>query len=228
MFIMSMNLAGFATCMGEVTIEGGDIADMVTFRQQSQESKRYGIFTTRVNYIKIQVRDTATGKILNVIADNTDFSIFLAIEHGLKTDKSGKFIDNNAYIKYRESTYVDHMTKNEGKLFEFDLLAFENLVSKIHFGREKVPKENLENYILIFDQPLSFEQLGVKTEKELLEKYFDFDVFTEYGKLKDVYYTRHKYSEYSLNPSFIATLLDLGYIVGQTDVAPILFIKKYK
>lgn len=190
------------------------------------ENSRYKIFVSGANYIKVRVKDSATGVILNIVIDNEDFAAFLAVTRGLKVDEMGRFVDNNAYLKFRAGDYFDYMTKNEGKVVEITLANLEKSVSKLHFGKEKVPKEYLRNYILIFDQPLTFEQLGVKTEKELIGKYFDFDTSTGVGKLKEVYYTNHKRNEYSLNPSFIATLLDLGLIVGQTDIIPILFIRK--
>ena len=194
----------------EIFNKGVKINEMNSNKKIRKETNRYKIFITGANYIKITVKDVGTRKVSNMIVDNTDFASFLTSEHYLMTDELGRPVD-----------YADYMEKNEGKIIEINLNNFEKWVSKKRFGKEKVNKEYLQNYILIFEQPLTFEQLGVKKENELIEKYFDFNRITSVGKLKKEYEEK---KEISKNPAFIAMLIDLGYIVGRGCYDPILFI----
>lgn len=179
--------------------------------------ERYSFFPSGASYIKIRIKDVTTMKNINMIVENIDFASYLASERGLKTDKLGRFLDNDSFIKFREKDYVDYMVKNHDKRLEINLDSFQRIIGKCHFGKEKAGKKYLENFI--FDAPMSFKQLGVKNERELIDKYFDSN--KSFGQIRNEYHKR-----YSLNPSFIAFLIDLGYLVYQTDLVPTLIIQK--
>ena len=202
----------------EIFNKGVKINDMNSNKKIRKETDRYKIFITGANYIKITVKDTVTGKILNMIVDNTDFASFIASERGLRTDKVRRFIDNEAYVKFRDKEYVEYMRENEGKISEINLNNFEKFIG---IGKEKAGKKAVEG--CIFDQPMTLDQLGVRNESELIEKYFTFNEESGEGKLKKEYEEK---KEISKNPAFIAMLIDLGYIVGRGCYDPILFIRK--
>jgi len=208
-------------CIGGDEVKDRSKLPHITGHSSSQTIGRYGLFINGANYIKIRAIDIQTKKRLNLIIDNTDFSLFMARNHGLKMDQFGRAINNEAYLKFRETEYIDYMIMHENKMIKISFKDLQKLVSQIHFGKEDLPDTSLKNYILIFENPMTFEQLGVKTENELIQTYFDYDLDGAFGKLKINYQ-----KGYSLNPSFIATLLDLGFIVGQTDLVPLLFISR--
>lgn len=203
-------------CYSEEINKGVKINNMISNKKIRKETNRYKIFITGANYIKITVKNTMTGKILNMIVDNTDFASFIASEYGLKTDKVRRFIDNEAYVKFRDKEYVEYMRENEGKVLEININNFEKFIG---FGKQKAGKKVIEGFI--FEQPITFEQLGVNKEDELVEKYFDFNKETGTGKIKAEYE-----KEISKRPAFIALLIDLNYIVGRGDYDPFLFIIK--
>jgi hypothetical protein len=210
-------------CIGELTEKGGSAANMGMYKQ-SYQVNRYSIFMTGANFIKIRVRDIATGKLLSMIVDNNDLASFLASERGLETDNFGRFVDSKAYINFREGEYVTQMTRNEGRVIEISLPNFEKFIAKSALGekaRKDVKEYIYEHHILIFEKPLTFEELNVRNEAELLDKYFELNASTKILVLKPTYL-----EEYNLNASFIALLIDLGYLVGHMDVAPVLFIRK--
>ena len=76
---------------------------------------------------------------------------------------------------------------------------------------------------------MTFGQLGIKSEEEFLEKYFDFNYAKGSGNLKSEYYEK-----YTREPAFIALLIDLGYDVVWGDYVPNLnistesFISRFK
>lgn len=111
------------------------------------------------------------------------------------------------------------MLQNHDNLLELDIERFEDYLAKTTFGSKSAAKKYLQE--AIFESPMTFQELQVKSEEELIEKYFFFDGSKNIGNPKlgfaDVY-----------NPRFTALLIDLGYVVSRGDIVPILWIHKFK
>ena len=181
-------------------------------------------FASCENYIKIKIKDIGTGKSLNMIIDNYILASFMAAKHGFKIDKLGRFIDVEAARHFIENDYVRYMINMKDETIEINLSDLEKFIGRAPVGEgayKDLKKYIYEHYILIFENPMSFDELGVNSEEELIKKFFDSDSKTRLLTLKQQYL-----ETYNLNPSFIALLIDIGYFVGHTDVVPILFIRK--
>lgn len=200
-------------CSAEMP-EKGNITMKNAGKVKGAEAK-YRNISTAPSYIKIKFKDPGSDEVFNMIVENTDMVFYLANKRGLEMIQK----DSEAFKKFAESDYVNYMVENEGKLLDFDIDDFISFVSKSRFGNRKSAETYLKS--LIFGAPLTLKQLNVNNEKELIEKYFVFNSDKSQGSLKEEYN-----SQYSLNPAFIALLVDLGYNVGRGDVFPILYISK--
>jgi hypothetical protein len=170
------------------------------------------------SHIEIQVKDSVTGRASHMVLPNKDFAFFLASERGLATDKLGRFADNAALRRFLETDYVDYMVRNDGKPLEINLGNFENFYGRSHYGSEQAGKKHVQGFI--FSQPMTFDQLGVRSEKELIARMFEFNRETGRGVLKG------PFGKYSSEAAFLAMLIELGYEVEFGDVVPILYISK--
>jgi len=180
----------------------------------------YSQFSSAPNYIKITVRDSSTQKTINLVVTNPDFAMFLASESGLETDTYGRFKDTEALEVFLDKTYVPYMEKHGRSILDINLENFGIFFAKSYFlGSSKEPVEYLDRFI--FNQPLTFQDLDVQDEDELIEKMFDFDKNTGGGRIKNKIF-----GNLEADPSFLALLIDLGYEVGHGDIVPFLWIHK--
>lgn len=204
-------------CWGE-PIDGGKVA-MQKNNRFKQKELIYKNISTAPSYVKIKFKSLKTEKILNMIVENGHLASYLANKNGLKMDKLGRFKDMKAYLKFIETDYVRYMIENEGKVLDIDIDNFKKFVGKTCFGEEKAAEKYLNTFIFI--ESLNLNDLNVNNEKELIDKYLDFDSERGSGTIKKEYYR-----QYSSNPAFIALLMDLGYNVGRGDIIPTLWIRK--
>jgi hypothetical protein len=164
---------------------------------------RYKNISTAPAAIKLQLKDIATGEKINVVIGNDDLSGFLIAEKIVKD--------------YED--YVNYMIKNEGAPLEINIDNLKKALGRRwSHGKVSLSEEYFKEYVS-FEEPMTFEELGVKDEQELLKKFFDFDYAKGTGVLKVEYYEK-----YTRNPAFIALLIDLGYYVTWGDIAPVLNI----
>jgi len=194
MLIMLLNNIGFA--MGREPNEekrGG---------MSMQPSERYKNISTAPSYILAKVRDSETEEIFNIVLRNDDLASYFAEKRGLSVE-----------------AYVAYMIKNEDNILDINMVEFEKFVGKRHFGNERNGKKFIRD--MIFDKPMTLNQLEVEDESKLIESYFDFDYAKGYGMLKSEYYEK-----YTSNPAFIALLIKLGYNAFQGDIVPNLNIYK--
>ena len=177
--------------------------DMIIPEKKVRNEDRYKNSSTAQSCIKVILLDHKTGDTVNAIFGNEEFARLIAKKYGLLIDKKGRLKDQKAYIQFLNKEYLEYMLKNGDKPIDIDM------------DIEKLKKSSK----YIFDRPVTFEQLNINSEQELLEKYFDFDYIKGKGTLKVEYYEK-----YTRNPSFIALLIDLGYYVTWGDIAPVLTI----
>ena len=192
---------------------------LANFQAPCERMKMYSIFRGGGNFIKINIKDINTLKEIKLIIDNSDFSHYLAISKGgLKTDKYGRFINIQEYVFYRKNQYVKYMISNHNKIIEINFRELEEYLGRRRFGSEKLGKEYVDKFII--NKEINIEDLNVSNENELIEKFFD------HYKEKGIGLLKQNYFEYSKNPSFIALLIDMGYIVGIIDSTTQLYIDK--
>ena len=169
---------------------------MIIPKKNVQNEDRYKNTSSSESCIKVIIKDSKTGESVNAIFGNEQFARILAQKRGL-IDKQGKIKRQEDYINFLNKDYLNYMIENEDEPINID----------IDIEKLRKSKPNL-----IFDKPLTFEQLNVKNEQELLEKHFDFNYTKGHGILKKEYYEK-----YTSNPAFIALLIDLGYDVVWGD-----------
>jgi len=165
------------------------------------DKDRYLNCSSSPSAIKIIFQDEESGKIINAVMRSDDLLNFLKKEKRIT-------IQN----------YIEFMLKHENTAILVNLRNLEYMLGKRWLGNNARGEEYIRKYT-IFKQPNTFEELNVKNEQELLNKYFDFDYTKGSGKLK-----RQYFKEYTRNPSFIALLIDLGYDVVWGDFNPDLYI----
>ena len=160
--------------------------------------------TSSPSALKIQLLDPKTHKTTSLIIPSNELPQALAIKKGLKFDKLGRFKDQTAYQNFLENDYFKFMEENYGKpmALDIDLVQYKNL---------------------LFERPLSLQDLSVGNEIELVNKFFKFDFDEGSGSLK-----REYSKEYGQNPAFTALLIDLGFEVYWGDLVPSLFITSKK
>jgi len=181
---------------GEIALQNPqEGADMNSVKKTVQDIDRYKNVSTAPSAIMIKLQDKNIDKTINVIVRNDEFYNFLITEKVVK-DYEG---------------YVSFMSNAKGKPIQIDLNNFKRLIGS---GKAQLGEKYLKEY-MIFAEPMSFEHLDVANEKELLNKYFDFDYSKGSGMLKGEYYEK-----YTRDPAFIALLLNLGYDVVWGDYVP--------
>lgn len=194
----------------KVKASEGD-SKMITdsIEKQVQDIDRYRNTSTAGSYIKIVLKDFMTEERLNIVIINTVFIDFLAKEEGIEVyDKKGRFIINSEeYNKFVNDKYIMYMSKNIGKEIVVSVNNFKKFIG------DKCLKE------CVYDSPMKLNELEVEDEKQVLDKYFDFNYKEGSGMLKHEFHRK-----FANNPSFIALLLNLGYDVVMGDYAPILSI----
>lgn len=172
-------------------------AEMTSINKCVDNIDRLKNISTAPSAIKVQFREA--DKNVNGIVRNDDLFNFLIEEKVVKS--------SDDYIRY--------MTVNGKQPLEIDLNAFKKSLGKRWCrGRSLKGKEYFAQYI-VFEAPMTFQQLRVEDESELLKKYFVFDYTKGLGTLKNEYYEK-----YTRNPAFIALLIDLGYDVVWGDYVP--------
>ena len=88
---------------------------------------------------------------------------------------------------FSKEDYINFMIENGNKPLAIDLDKFKNLITESQSKKKPYYAEEHFQKYNIFESPLTFGQLDVASENELLEKYFDFN-FNEYsGYLKEEY-----------------------------------------
>jgi hypothetical protein len=199
LFILSSTACSVDNKSGE---EKGETTAMQIPEEGYKRPERYSNISSAPSYIKVSLRDVNTNKLFKMIARNDDLASFFAEEKRVPLNM-----------------YADFMTQNEGKILDIDMPKFEKFIGRIRFGDESRGKTYLSD--LVFEKAMSFEQLGVESEKELIEKYFDYDYTTGLGVLKAEYYQK-----YTTDPAFIVLLIELNYDAFQGDIVPNLNIYK--
>lgn len=174
----------------------------------SQRIEMYRNVSTAPSYVKIKISDAKHNKILNMVVENTALAGFIASERGISKSDLEKFYKND---------YVKLMLKSDSKLLDLDIEKFEDYLAKIKFGSKIAARKYLQE--ASFDAPMTFRELEVMGEDELIRKYFFFEQNTKIGSPKPGFSGSH-------DPRFIALLIDLGYVVSKGDIAPILRIYK--
>ncbi|MBM2834875.1 MAG: hypothetical protein HW406_2036 [Candidatus Brocadiaceae bacterium] len=172
---------------------------MKTIKKSVKNIDRYKNVSTSPSAIKIQLKDTKMCQTKDVVVRNDDLFDFL-IEEKL--------------IKNLED-YIEYLIRSESKPIEINLSNFENVLGKRWCrGKSSLGKKYFNEHVS-FEVPMTFRQLGIKSEEELLEKYFDFNYPKGSGSLKSEYYEK-----YTREPAFTALLIDLGYDVVWGDPFP--------
>ena len=178
-------------------------------------------------YIKIIAKDVLTEKKVNMVISNTTFFVFLVHERGLAIYEApaGRsmptYPDPEAYRRFHEIGYEEYLLAHEGQYVAIDFKSLEQFLHSSHHGVASDEKKYLET--MIFDRPITFEQLGVHDEKELIRRMFDFDAESGRGIIKN------EFIQYPYDPAFIATLINLGYEVSDwiaPEIGVVLRIKK--
>jgi len=174
--------------------------------------------------VKLQLKSSENGRVINCIVRSDDLSFFIV-------SKAKLFNNLDDYIKYMNSDdngsklYInlDDLKKYLGERWGGKQLLLQRiLLSKTLLDKKYLlAGENYFNQYVAYDSPITFEKLEVRSEKELLDKYFNYDYNKCIGTIKEKYY-----NAYNRNPSFIALIMDLGYSAGWYDIAPILHIGK--
>lgn len=197
--------AGVFFCFSSFCYSQGSIVDMkIPSKTVSNEDRFKNRNSARGSYIKVILIDQKTGKLINAIFPNSDFSNLYAKSTGFEYDeKNYRFKNWKAVEEFIDKNYVNFMRQHEEK--SIDVNPGEGFFEK--------PSP------LIFEKPMMFEELDVTNEREMLDKYFNFNYSTGSGYLKSEYY-----DQYLFNSAFIAMLIDLGYDAMGGDIAPILSI----
>lgn len=181
--------------------------EMSMLSKNVKNEDRYKNLSTAQSCITVTLKDADTGKSLKIIIGNEQFARLLAKQRGVSVGKMQVKSNQEAYLHFLNEQYVPYMLENEGKVIDLGM----NL--------QQIKKSTPS---LIYKIPLTFEQLNVSSEQELIEKFFDFNIAKESGTLKGIYYEK-----YTRDPSFIALLLSLGYDVVWGDYVPNLNIYTY-
>lgn len=172
-------------------------AEMPSVNKCVDNIDRFQNVSTAPSAIKVQFREA--GKDVNCIVRNDDLFNFLIEEKVVKS------LDD----------YIRYMAVNGKRPLEIDLNAFKNsLGERWCRGRSSKGKQYFGKYV-VFEAPMTFQQLKVEDESDLLKKYFIFDYKKGLGTLKNEYHEK-----YTRNPAFIALLIDLGYDVIWGDFVP--------
>jgi len=167
----------------------------------SIERNPYRNISTAPSCLRISLYDTDTNRIVNLIIGSTDLADFFTKKRG-----------------YSYEDYFNYIEQHRNKPLEISLEQFALSISE-RFGSKKRGVEYLHS--LIFDKPLTLEELRVQSPSELLVHYFDWSQGTDHGIIKSEYAEK-----YSSDPAFIALLIELGYHVGWGDIAPFLWISQ--
>lgn len=173
----------------------------------SQKMEMYRNVSTAPSYIKLQIKDVRTDTISVMVLENLVFARFLAHERGIKKEKIADFFGRE---------YVEFMLKNAEKPIDVDMGKFADFLAINRVGSKSAAAKYLKS--ISYGEPMSLQKLGVRTEDELIEKYFQFDRKTCIGTLKPGFTEANE-------PRFIGLLIDMGYVVGRGDIAPILRIR---
>ncbi len=201
-----------------MTVIVGYCLDGLAQKDLKMKSK-YTKFSSASNYIKLLLKDEKEHEVFNIIVDNADFAGYMAEKDGLKVLGRMEANDQQQFKEFIEEKYVSYMLKNEGKMVSIDFKDFIKFIAKKKFGDERQVSEFLKSFI--YEKPSRLEDLNVRTEEELIKKYFDFNKETLSGNIKNEHI-----KNYNDNPAFIALLLEFGYEVYRGDVVPTLFIRK--
>jgi len=167
----------------------------------SQRIEMYGNLSTAPSYIKIKIRDATSKKTLNLVVENPELAGFMESEH----------------IVTGACDYIEWMLRHENTSLDLNLTKFEDYLARKKFGSRSAAMTYLRQSI--YEAPMTFQQLNVRDEDELIGKYFYFDKNQSIGSPKLDLIDPH-------DPRFIALLIDLGYVVSRGDVAPIMRIRK--
>lgn len=172
---------------------------MKAIKKSVRNIDRYKNISTVPSAIKIQLKDTEIGQTISAVVRNDDLFVFLIEEKMVKNPED--------YIKF--------LISSESKPLEINLSNFEKILGKRWCrGKSSLGEKYFKEHVS-FEVPMTFEQLDIKSEEELLEKYFDFNDTKGSGSLKSEYYEK-----YTREPAFIALLIDLGYDVVWGDPFP--------
>lgn len=186
---------------------------MKTIKKSVRNIDRYKNISTVPSAIKIQLKDAKIGQTIDVVVRNDDLFVFLIEE---------KMVNN-------PEDYIRFLISSESKPLEINLSNFEIILGKRWCrGKSSLGEKYFKEHVS-FEVPMTFGQLGIQSEEELLEKYFDFNYTKGSGSLKSEYYEK-----YTREPAFTALLIDLGYDVVWGDPFPNLniyttpFISRFK
>ncbi|MFH1231476.1 MAG: hypothetical protein V1709_08290 [Planctomycetota bacterium] len=199
-FAFGLVIAGIvriAFCENVLDTEQQKGVTVSSINKSVQNQDRYKNNSTAPSAIKIQLRDKKTGQVLNAVVRNDDFSQFYRGE-----------------LKLTQEEYVNSMIKNDDSPLEINLDKFKKALGKRWLGKVVSGEAYLNKYV-IYESPMTFQQLEVNNETELINKYFDFDQKKGRGILKG------QYNEaFARNPAFIALLINLGYDAYWGDYIP--------
>ena len=134
------------------------------------ENRSYRNFSTAPSYIKIKLKDS--GQEVTLILENGDFLSFYAEKQGFTINQSGKFNNSSNFKQFVENDYIPMMIKNQNKVFDIELKDIANFFAKTHGGSSEEAMNYLRSQIV--KTPLSLSDLQVNSEKEMIERYFDF------------------------------------------------------
>lgn len=200
----------FGTFIKVVAHDGSELDSKGPGMTLNQRIEMYSNVSTASSYIKIRVSDLNSKKIVNMVVENAEFARFMASKYEVPKESLERFYKHD---------YIELMLKSDGELLDLDIEKFENYLAKIKFGSKSVAKKYLKE--ASFGVPMTFRELGVISEDDLITKYFFFDKDKNMGSPKPGFSGSH-------DPRFIALLIDLGYVVSRGDIAPILRIYKPK
>ncbi len=201
-------VVGIFTRVAVAVCDGSPLRSENSRMTLSQKIEMYRNTSTAPSFVKIKINDARSKKILNMVVENDRLAGFMASEHRVPEENLAKFY---------ECDYVEWMLKNHDKPLDLDIEKFENYLAETTFGSKSVTKEYLRK--AIFEAPMTFHELQVQSEEELIEKYFSFDRNKNIGNPKPGFAGAY-------DPRFIALLIDLGYVVSRGDLVPILRIHK--
>lgn len=175
------------------------------FKKGVSNEDRFKNISTEMSAIKVFVKDKVSGERFIIIVGNQIFYDFMKGERNFTYDD-----------------YVHFMVKNENNEIPVDVDRLKKYLS-IPYGVKGSKKvEELFKKKYLVGPTLSFEDLDVKTEVELVTRYFD---FTEpSGSLKLEFYKKSKPNDIFHTPSFVDLLLSLGYEVTWEDYSGVLRI----
>lgn len=156
--------------------------------------------STAPSAIKLQIIDSSTRKVLNVILRNDDYYSYVLQEK--------RIVSQQQYIKF--------LHDNIGTQHVVDLAKLQSGLEKRWAVGNKKVDAYFERHV-VFDEVMTLEGLHVKDKDELAKVYFDFR--NQIGYLKKEYY-----EQFNQKPGFVALLIDLGFDVRWGDIAPVLMI----